>query len=212
MRRTALALAFALTLPLSGGCVYCLLPRIDYTPPIRPGAPADEVFAFRVDRTHTAVFPWGSRLIFPNAEGMWQWHLSGSRELTPVSVGSDERIPAQVSPSLTWGVVVTALVVNCISHTSHSTSILLYRPGYKMVRINSWPWSGAPEWRPLPDLAAQEGQLESLQAYRVKGDITPLLAAEYQRLASLASEYEVRRRLAFRAQVLRAGEGLSARQ
>lgn len=201
-----------LCLSFLGGCLYCAYPKIDYTPGVKIDAPSSEVHIFRVDSTKDGVLPFAGLIHVP-ADQLLKWNESSTGLLSELPKTEEERVPAQFKTSLSYGLAVPILVVNALTHTTHSMSLRLYRRGYDLIEIKSWQKHGQIVWKPVPDLEAQENVLDALLAdQRLVGSASPahrdalqFVAVEYERLAAATQSPDHQSRLVGKASKLREG-------
>jgi hypothetical protein len=203
MQRTLLLTAGLLFLPFLGGCIfpYCAYPRLDYTPGVKLDSPPNEVHAFRVDITR------------PIADmSMFVGPVPVDERLSELPVTNTDEVPAQIKPSVTYGFVVIGIVLNYLTHTSHSIALRLYRPGYELVEIASWQRVNRVPWKRAADLEAQVktleslfpfGQLEAGSKSAAHRDALLFGASEYERLATIARSQDQQARLTGMATRLR---------
>ena len=205
-----LLLACLLFLPTLTGCIFPYVgPSIDYTPSVKLDVPREEVRAFRVDIASSQDSPG--------------WHgpflsQTNKERLSEVSISHRDEVPGQVKASVQRGIVIIGVLSHRIRE-SESVAVRLYRPGYELVEIGPWERTDRVEWKPAPDLSAQETAIDHLFGGRRGGPRRPFArygcwqdkgsasaahrgallfgADEYERLAMLpsstASEREVLR-------------------
>jgi hypothetical protein len=201
MHRLLALTALLPTLVFAGGCVfpYCAYPTLAYTPNLKLETPTREVHAFRVDITK----PTADLSVFvgPVYEA-----------LSEVPATNVDEIPAQIKPSLSYGLVVIGVALNFLTHTSHSMALRLYRPGYELVEVKSWERVSRVAWKLAQDLEAQEKTLDALLPIRrlypgsesdAHKEALLFGAVEYERLAATARSEDQRDRLAKKAGELR---------
>jgi hypothetical protein len=171
---------------------YCAYPAFDYTPRVKIDSAPDEVRAFRVDMCKRATDVSPFRAPFEEC-------------LSEIPVANYDEVPAQLKPSITYGVIVLAVALNYGTHTSHSLALRLYRPGYELVEIRTWERANRVDWNPASDLNAQEQALDRLYTSNrlEKGskssphrDALMFGVGEYNRLGVAADSPEQRARLA----------------
>jgi hypothetical protein len=193
-----------------GGCLYCAYPRIDYTAPVQLDG-SNDIHAFRVDTTNQGIVTLGGFIHVPEDQ-LWKLdeyiHSQHLSELAALPTGE---IPAQFKLSVSYGLLIPILVANALTHTSHSVSVRLYRPGYELVEINSWEKGTRISWKAIHDVEGQEKTLDRLFSWPLEagststGNRNALLfgAAEYARLTASAPSRELQARLAEKARTLR---------
>src|SRR6516225_2722247 len=116
MPNKLIAFVGLLYLPFLSGCVcpYCAIPKLDYTPSVKLESEPDEVHAFRVDISRSN----GSMSVF--REG------AASESLEELRVNDANEVPAQIKPSVRYGLVVIGIALNYLSYTTHSVALRLY--------------------------------------------------------------------------------------
>lgn len=201
MKQMLLSAVCLLCLPFLGGCVlpYCAYPTLDYTPSVKLERTTDQVRAFRVDIDR----PTADMSVFVGPV---------YERLSEVPVTDTDDIPAQVRPSLSYGLVVLGIALNYLTHTSHSVALRIYRPGYELVEVKSWEAVNKVVWRLAPDLAGQQhaldallplGRLEPGSPSAAHREILLFGASEYERLASMAQSQDHQAGLRAKARQLR---------
>jgi hypothetical protein len=187
---------------LGAGCIPYVYPKLDYVPGSEPEPMATDVHAFRVDvSAYKALM----------AE-------NGECTLTEITPRSDGSIPPQSRVTVEHGFVF----INLPLGRYHAMHVRLYRPGYQLVKRNSWDLADKISWKPAPDWKAQEKVVDDLLAFpvqRASGNYLsspfPLpppspeekralvfAAAEYERVAKMAPKAEDAERLRKKAQKL----------
>jgi hypothetical protein len=183
------------------GCFvpYCAYPKLDYTPSIQIDPQPGQVHAFRVDiRKPTAD------------KGVFEGPVY--EKLTELPISDENEVASQMKPSFTYGFAVIGVAVNFLTYTTHSVAVRLYQPGYELVEIKSWERTDTIVWTPAKDLEAQEKALDGLyfvwfldpgsEAERHKQALL-FGAGEYDRLATLSTSRELRKKLIQKADALR---------
>jgi hypothetical protein len=155
-----------------------------------------------VDSTREACTPIGGFL--PSPDQRWKGDSWSFEQLSELPVTGGKEVPAQFKASLSHGYFFPLIVVNAFTHTSHSLSLRLYRPGYELVEIKPWERIDRVVWRPAADVEAQVRSLEQLLAGTTE-DRNVLLfgASEYERLARTTPSREQQRGLCRKARDLR---------
>jgi hypothetical protein len=175
MRRLAW---FVLASPVlfASGCLvpYWVSPSISFIPATPVSAPADTVYAFRVDTRQSTV-------CFPGP-------LRATHQLTPITINPDGDLPAQLRVSCTRGFLAMCVALNYCTWHQDSIAVRLYRPGYDTIELPSWALGMEVSWRKATTHAAQSKAVDDL----VAGDFEPgSIAVEHRRaLLFAAAEYE----------------------
>jgi hypothetical protein len=134
-------------LPALPGCLIPYgFPKISQTPWLSVGKDTPETHAFRVDITRGFADMGGGD------------HCT----LSEVAVPPTGWVLPQTKISATYGVYVFGVALNYPVYISHSVALKLYRPGYRLIEINSWDPPRDVVWREAPDLASQEKELDHL--------------------------------------------------
>lgn len=174
---------------LQSGCLCCPYPRIGYTPQLQVG-PEDEVRAFRVDAEHSTGVDLGGIIpgyLFPRVRSVT--HHVGPRRLTELAISSNHVAPEQIKASLSYAHVGSLfLLIHGAGHCRESLAVKLYRPGYKLVAVESWDLPHQPQWRPTFNLEGQEQALDAL--FELPLEAGSISAAHRQALLFGASEYD----------------------
>jgi hypothetical protein len=204
MRRFLRLTLCLLCLPCLNGCLCYVYPQLDYTPSLSLDPQWNDVLVFRAETTTENVLGFLALYEPCYNEGNFE-HLS--EHLVEVQRTDTNRVPAQIQPSVSTGLLIPFVVVNLFCHTSHSMKLLLYRPGFDLVEIPAWEEAGHIVWKPAADLDAQEKTLDWL-AWHITRDISGqrealLLAVEYERLAAQSQDQDQQWRLQSEARRLR---------
>jgi hypothetical protein len=140
------ALLFLL-LPMLPGCLVPYgFPKFDQTPLVSLGPDSEEIHAFRVDITREFVDIGGTD------------HCTLS-ELTFTPGGW---VLPQVKVSATYGHYVVGIALNYPAYVSHALCLVLYRPGYELVELDSWEFPKQVAWKHAVGVEAQEQALDRL--------------------------------------------------
>jgi hypothetical protein len=210
----ALAIYFFSVLP---GCLIpYAFPKVDQTPLSWATEETNEIHVFRVDVTRDFIDIGGT----------------DSHTLSEVKFLPGGWVLPQTKVSATYGLYVFGIVLNYPAYISHSLELHLYRPGHKLVDLESWQLPKAIAWEKVDGLQAQEQTLDRLflvaEADRADKRLEPPIrarlspgsvsvehrkallygASEYERLASTSAasapeNQEVYSRLLTKAKELR---------
>ncbi len=146
-RRRRVRLLGLLCLILLPGCLIpYAFPTVSCVPAVPLGAEAVSVHAFRVDVTR-------------------KWIDIGAQDayrLAEIPVSALGSVPVQGKLSATYGMYVLGVALNYPVYTSHSVEIRLYRPGFKLVEVESWDLLDRVEWKKLAPTEDEEQVLDRL--------------------------------------------------
>ncbi len=200
MRRMYSLLAAVFCLPILGCFSPFAYPTFAYTGRIKLDTPVGEVHAFRVDG---GTYRGLSNL--PEEDWLEELSAVPHGSLTMLPLTGSEEVPAQIKPSWTYGWL---LFGSPAIETRSWFAVVLYRPGYEILKLGSSRHSESIDWKPVHDLAAQEEVADSLfwrycerygeaPDFTAIGDRATLLigANEYERLAGQVTEPGNKQRL-----------------
>lgn len=166
--------------PFLAGCFGYLYPEFTTTPSV--AVSADGVRAFRVNSEVIMSGPWMTGPI----------QCEGSVE--EISVTNATVVP-QRDAYLAY--YYFAFPFN--GSRTRTVEVLLYRPGYQIVRIPARPWWQATEgdrpegvkWKEAPDLLSQKEAVDALVGTRLSAsnEVSRFVAQEYTRLANSPSAF-----------------------
>jgi hypothetical protein len=145
------AMAGLLAVP-AGSCTWGMpyaYPTLDYVARMPVNAPADEVYAFRVDRVREQSYA---------PERVEKLHRS---VVTPLA-----RLPTVgpvVRPAYCYGIIGQVLWWPWGTHVERNVRVVLYRRGYRVVVLLPWESPEAVRWEPAPSLADQGHAVQVLQ-------------------------------------------------
>lgn len=205
------------------GCIPYAYPQLCHVPAIQLPPDQADVRAFRVDVVgHIVDAGEGDDYVF-----------------SPVFISPKGKTESQTNLTLDYGTYVVGIALNYPIHHGHSTLLRLYSPGHKLVQVRSGETRRSFKLAEAPTLLDQEKAVDdlmsppSIEGPRIEfsygrsdgvlthGQVKPgstsrehrdtllFAAAEYERLAALASveaakNRELTERLSKKAQALRA--------
>ena len=181
--RTTVYVAALASLSLTAGCtgipaVYAY-PKIAHFPATDLNAGGAEVQAFLVKTT----CPWRQPL--PGPENLPR------HEVTRLPVSTDSHTVSHTSVSVE--AFAGTLGPLCYgSGLEHESKIVLYRPGYDLVVIQSWERRKTIDWKPAVSIAAQERAVDDLVSAApfspAQRRENSFVADEYERLAGMSED------------------------
>jgi hypothetical protein len=194
-KQVLLAACTLMFVSMVSGCVvpFYAYPTASFVPPVSVSAPLSEVHAFRVDCTRETGTAWD--YLTPAGTD----YDAKYKRLTEVPISKDGRISPLFMGAIASGRYVSGIGVEYTGHTTHTVSLVLYRPGFELVTIHGWEMLPTVNWRPCKDMRAQVKVLDELfPATEVcLGEESPeqqhaltFGLSEYGRLASLARQQD----------------------
>jgi len=203
--RAAVALGATACLLAAGCLIPYAYPKLSYVPGCEFGPEANEIHAFRVDVSEDHLFFGGD---------------TGQYTITEISPRSDGSVPPQSRVTVERGFGLLLQLGR-----KHATCVRLYRPGYKLVELDSWDSTDKISWQPAENWGDQAWAINKLLARPIlfssfwalhgSRDHLPdpptspgatravvFIAAECERVAALAPTPETAARLRERARQL----------
>jgi hypothetical protein len=138
---SALLAVAALCVPIFlSACLFVAYPSVTYAPGVNVGEQPEEVHCFRLDSKKDP-----------------SWNRDKNYEIREIPVSAKGGVKGQIDISVETGWVG---LVN--QFTSHSTCLLLYRPGYELEEITSWEFRNKVKWKKCMNASAKEGAIDKL--------------------------------------------------
>src|SRR5262249_40397039 len=126
-----------------------VVPTASYTPPVFVEAP-DQTRVFRVD-------------VRRNFSGV-EFNFGDTYALTELGIYQGGWILPQAQVAADYGFVWNCLALIYTGHIHHTHHVRLYRPGYKLIEIQSWQLATPVAWVRAKDIEHREKAIDELLA------------------------------------------------
>jgi hypothetical protein len=137
----------ALCVPIFlSACLYVAYPSVSYAPGVNVGEQHEEVHCFRIDSDEKTRTKYFATIL----------HRDKSFAIKEIPVSAKGRVPGQMEITIESGWVGLGTDV-----TEHSICLVLYRRGYEVEEIHSWPRIRI-AWRKLANAKDREKAIDKL--------------------------------------------------